>query len=64
VRYVDSEYLFESPVLHPQCFSGSGEGYWTVTFTTVEIVAAPEVPVTVKEVAPAGVPGVPGVLEL
>jgi hypothetical protein len=36
----------------------------TVTFTTAEIVAPPEIPVTVKEAAPAGVPGVTGALEL
>ena len=40
------------------------EAYWTVTFTTVEIVVAPEVPVTVNAVGPAGVPGVTGALEL
>lgn len=38
--------------------------YFTVTFTTVEMVAAPEVPVTVNVVGPAGVPCVTGVFEL
>jgi len=38
--------------------------YWTVTFTVVVMVMVPEVPVTVKEAAPVGVPGVVGALEV
>ena len=35
-----------------------------MTFTTVEIVVEPDVPVTVKDAAPVGVPLLAGTLEL
>ncbi len=43
-----------------QVFSSTrGETYWTVTFTTVDTVVVPDVPVTVIAAAPFGVPGEP-----
>ncbi len=39
--------------------STRGEAYWTVTFTTVDTVVVPDVPVTVIAAAPFGVPGEP-----
>ena len=43
-----------------QAFSSTrGETYWTVTFTTVDTVVVPDVPVTVIAAAPFGVPGEP-----
>ena len=65
-RTVESKSLFEFLGL-PACrkaLRARTQLYWTVTFTTVEIIVEPDVPVTVIAAGPAGVPGVAGVFEL
>jgi hypothetical protein len=65
VRYLESKPLFETHgAFNRQDFRESKGAYWTVTLTTVEIVVAPDVPVTVMAARPAGVPGDTGALEL